>query len=103
LTTWGAADYGYTLYRNTQLAQREARQRAAMPTDPIASWQSAIAAWAANIPEHGGKVLPTLLKEIERVPLSANRWDLSEIDCHPATWRCTARYRRKRLGTNQGL
>ena len=103
LAAWLAADYGYALYRDAQYAKREAERLAAMATDPVASWQAAIAAWAAQIPEHGGGVLQTMLREIERVPLSADRWELAEIDCAPAAWRCSAHYRRGHLGTNQGL
>lgn len=68
-----------------------------------ASWESAISAWAEKTPDHGGQTLLAILRQIEKVPLAPGRWDLTEVDCWPSTWRCTTRYQRGHLGTNQGL
>lgn len=103
LVAWGAADYGYDWYQDAQRAKREAERQAARHADPIASWQAAVQAWADRTPEHGGPVLQSMLQEVENVPVSAGRWELADIDCDPGAWRCSARYQRAHLGTNQEL
>lgn len=103
LVVWVVADYGYGLYQDAQRAKREAERHVAVAVDPVASWRSAIHTWAQQVPNHGVNVLRTVLTDMEQVPLSAGRWELAEMDCNPHAWQCAARYKRGRLGTNEGL
>lgn len=103
LSVWAAAQYLHDRYMHAGRARQQAERAAAQTTDPIASWQAAIADWAARLPDHGGQTLQHMLQQIEQLPVSAGRWDLAEVDCQPGIWRCAARYRRARLGTNQEL
>jgi len=103
LLAWAATDYSRSWYQSSQKLKKSALTQTTLSLDPSNSWQAAIHTWASQMPNHGGQVLQTLLYEVEKVPLTAGRWELVEVDCHPTQWRCSARYRRGHLGTNLEL
>lgn len=101
-STWILIDQGQQLYQSH--LQRHPPAVASLPLpDPLQQWQTAIDTWASNVPNHAEGTLQTLLREIEQVPLNADRWSLTQIDCSPLSWACTARFKRGRLGSNQAL
>lgn len=75
--------------------------RKAETVDPVAAWQATLAQWEQSQRMHGMPGLHAMFETAASVPFAPGRWQLTEIDCHPA--QCTAAYRRTRLADNPSL
>lgn len=80
---------------------RDDASRKAEPVDPVAAWQHALAQWEQSQRMHGMPGLHAMFETAASIPIAPGRWELTEIDCHPA--QCTAAYRRTRLADNPSL